>query len=120
MAERLSQNFSRIEFECGCNCGFDNISPLLIEKLQQLRDELGRPVRINSGCRCASHNEEVGGASASSHLGGFAADIDCSSNDARMRIIPVVCRLFRRVGVYDRWVHVDVDGEKDQDILWTD
>jgi len=119
MSEQLSPNFTREEFACSCNCGFDDISILLVEKLQDLREELGRPVKITSGCRCASLNREVGGASESAHLSGFAVDIACSNSPDRMRIIPTVCRIFRRIGISNSFIHVDVDGSKDQDVIWT-
>lgn len=47
----------------------------LIQRLDRYRAAVNRPVRINSGCRCVIHNRRVGGASASQHLYGDAADI---------------------------------------------
>ena len=43
--------------------------------LQQIRTHFGKPVHINSGYRCATHNKKVGGAKASKHATGQAADI---------------------------------------------
>jgi uncharacterized protein YcbK (DUF882 family) len=43
--------------------------------LQALRDEIGKPIRINSGYRSPAHNRAVGGASRSRHVIGDAADI---------------------------------------------
>ncbi len=43
--------------------------------LNQLRLIAGRPIKVNSGYRCAKHNKAVGGASHSQHLVGRAADI---------------------------------------------
>jgi len=117
--EQLSPNFTREEFSCKCSCGFNGISILLVEKLQELREELGGPIRVNSGCRCIVHNESLGGVSDSSHLSGLAADIECVNSADRMRIIPTACRIFRRIGVADSFIHCDVDGSKDQDVIWT-
>ena len=83
------RNFTRDEFACGCGCGFDDIDPLIVSTLQRLRDEVQRPVVVNSGCRCAEHNIKVGGSPAtqgkpgtgSRHLYGKAADI-------RMHVLP--------------------------------
>ncbi|MDE7127672.1 MAG: hypothetical protein K2O58_07250 [Bacteroidales bacterium] len=43
--------------------------------LQPLRDRCGTPLKINSGFRCPELNTAVGGAPASQHLRGEAADI---------------------------------------------
>ena len=112
---RLSRSFDTSEFECRCGCGFGrsvtHISPLLIGGLQTLRDYLGRPIRISSGCRCAKHNRAVGGAIASQHLSGKAADIviDGLTVDEIAEAVERI-PVFRAGGVklYPTWVHVDV------------
>lgn len=71
----LSKHFSRSEFACKCGCGFDTVDAELITVLEGLREQLGRPVRINSACRCEKDNARVGGAKSSQHLTGKAADI---------------------------------------------
>lgn len=72
----LSANFSRYEFECGCGCGNDYADPVLIERLEELRSRFGdRPITVNSGFRCESHNRKEGGGKHSQHLHGTAADI---------------------------------------------
>jgi len=118
MLDPLTKNFDRHEFACKCNCGFDDISLLLVEKLQQLREVLGRPVKVTSGCRCAPHNRGVGGASESAHLGGFAADIACADSHEKMLMVPAACIIFRRIGIYESWIHCDVDGSKEQDVMF--
>ena len=37
----LSKNFSKLEIMCPCSCGADKISPVLIKKLQKVRDIIG-------------------------------------------------------------------------------
>jgi len=71
----LTENFSRFEFACHCGCGFDDVSLGLVDALQRLRDCVGRPVHVTSGCRCRNHNRNVGGAVNSYHLRGEAADV---------------------------------------------
>lgn len=73
--DNLTPHFSRSEFTCKDNCGFDAISPSLVESLETLRSKLNRPILILSGCRCEKHNTEVGGEKNSQHLLGHAADI---------------------------------------------
>lgn len=73
----LSKNFTIAEFACkgaGC-CSTVQIDDKLVEFAQKIRDHFGKPVIINSGYRCATHNKRVGGASGSYHAKGMAADI---------------------------------------------
>ena len=71
----ISKNFSRSEFACHCGCGYDEVSTNLVRALQKLRDRIGKPMVVISGCRCSRHNRAVGGAKASQHLRGTAADV---------------------------------------------
>ena len=74
---KLSSNFHSYEFNCkgsGC-CSETKIDEKLVEYVQKIRDHFGKPVTINSGYRCATHNKRVGGASGSNHTKGQAADI---------------------------------------------
>jgi len=48
---------------------------LLSQKLEAIRELLGKPIVITSGFRTAEHNRSVGGAKFSQHLYGKAADI---------------------------------------------
>lgn len=72
----LSKNFSSIEFECRCQkCDDQKISEDLINKLQKVREEFGKAIKVTSGYRCLDHNIAIGGATKSSHIDGLAADI---------------------------------------------
>lgn len=78
----ITRNFCRDEFACRCGCGFKEPHPMLVVGLQRLRDLLGQPIFVTSGCRCDLHNENEGGSLHSFHLPradfdqyGCAADI---------------------------------------------
>ncbi len=107
--DQISKNFNRSEFACKCGCGFDNISFVLVNSLQALRDFFARPVRVTSGCRCVEHNAAVGGGEKSQHLHGLAADIKVDGMTAQE-----VYDWFERrgwlggLGIYESWVHADV------------
>lgn len=76
-AVKLSDNFKSTEFDChgsGC-CSSTLIDEKLVEYLQQIRNHFGKPVNVSSAYRCATHNKSVGGATASRHMKGQAADI---------------------------------------------
>lgn len=51
------------------------MSPKLLECLDDIRDEIGIPFIINSGYRSYAHNQKVGGSVRSQHLSGHAVDI---------------------------------------------
>ena len=72
----LTKNFSLYEFECPCGCTAQMIDRELVEKMQILRDKLGKKVKVTSGYRCVKHNasKDVGGSKQSRHLYGIAAD----------------------------------------------
>ncbi len=79
----LTKNFSRIEFECPDKCGFDNINMRTVYLLQEIRDELGDMLMVESGCRCERYNLAVGGVADSGHTTGEAADIYTDGMDSR-------------------------------------
>lgn len=76
---QLSKHFNAKEFACKCGCGLGledgDVSNELVDVLEGVRDHFNKPVVINSGVRCEVHNRRVGGAAASQHLFGTAADI---------------------------------------------
>ena len=73
-----TKNFNVSEFSCHCGCGFNIIDQRVINMAQIIRDELGVPVHVNSGCRCKTHNARVGGVKESYHMQGLAADLSCT------------------------------------------
>ena len=73
---KLSESFVRSEFKCNCGlCDYDTVDTELIDVLQSLRDYIGTPITITSGNRCPEYNASIGGARASYHIRGRAADI---------------------------------------------
>ena len=91
-----TKNFKVSEFACKCGCRFDKIDQRVMDMAQALRDELGVPVRVNSGCRCEEHNTKSGGVNkkydkngnliskGSNHMYGLAADLSCSKGAKAM------------------------------------
>jgi len=72
---QLSPNFKREEFACKCGCGFDTVDVALLSTLEYIRSYFGKPVTINSGCRCPEYNKKIGGEPDSQHMKARAADI---------------------------------------------
>ena len=117
----VSLNFDRKEFACKCGCGADNVSMDLVTRLQRLRGFIRRPIKINSGVRCAAYNARVGGKPDSAHLKGEAADIACIDSHTRwqMKHFIYAFNLFNRVGTGDTFLHVDVSFTLPGEVEWT-
>lgn len=109
-ATKLSTNFKVSEF--ACNDGSDAIlvAPRLVMVLQSIRSHFGAAVTINSAYRTPEYNAKVGGASASQHCYGTAADIVVKGKTPKevaayaRSIMPD----WGGVGIYSGFVHVDV------------
>jgi uncharacterized protein YcbK (DUF882 family) len=79
----------------------------LLRILEEIRAHFDRPITINSACRCADHNRDVGGSDNSQHLYGRAADIVVAGVDPAL-----VAELADQmdcggVGEYDTFTHID-------------
>lgn len=73
----INKYFSESEFNCKCGkCERPKNVPSdeLIEILTEIREHYGKPLIINSGYRCATHNKKVGGSPNSQHTKGSAVD----------------------------------------------
>lgn len=104
-----SVNFNRSEFACKCGCGFDTVDAELLEILEAVRQHFGKPVTINSACRCEKHNKAVGGEPTSQHLYGRAADFTVAGPSPAKVYQWLIAEYPDRygIGVYPSWVHVD-------------
>ena len=123
----LSKNFSRLEVQCPCGCGANLINPFLIEKLQKVRNIIGTPIIITSGVRCEFYNASIKASMNSSHIPdgygiGNAVDIACSHSQHRYELVEVAQKFFKRIGIAGEgkgnFVHLDVDKEKVQEVMW--
>ena len=107
----LTKNFSRYEFACHCGCGCADVEEKLVEHLQELRDLIGQPVIVVSGCRCHAHNTAVGGATHSQHLFGCAADVrvkGVTPVEIKRLAETIDAFCYGGIGLYDTFTHLDV------------
>ncbi|MCL7466351.1 D-Ala-D-Ala carboxypeptidase family metallohydrolase [Phaeovulum sp. NW3] len=74
------KNFSPAEIACR-GTGALKIDTEALDKLQALRDRLGKPLIIRSAYRSPEHNRRVGGAPRSKHMDGTAFDIAMANHD---------------------------------------
>lgn len=84
------------------------MTDLCVHVLQPLRDLLGKPVRVNSGYRCALLNSLVGGANGSQHRKGQAADIEVDGMTSLelFRVIVENLPFDQVIEEFGSWVHV--------------
>lgn len=116
----MKNYFKPSESMCSCGCGLD-IEPELRIVLNRARSIAGIPFIINSGARCKEHNTNIGGRYNSAHIKGLAVDIKADNNESRAIIHNALCKVgFQRFGIYDRFIHTDIDLTKPHPRLWID
>ena len=96
------------------------MDPKLLEMIDEVREIYGKPIRINSGYRTEAHNRKVGGVDSSSHIKGLAIDVSCTKSDDRFKMLTALIEVgFNRIGVASTFIHVDIDKDKSQNVIWT-
>lgn len=102
-------NFSPAEIACR-GTGQLKLVPDAMDKLQALRDRLGKPLIIRSAYRSPEHNRAVGGAKASKHMDGTAFDIAMSNHDPAEFEAAAREVGFLGIGFYPRsgFIHIDL------------
>ena len=83
----------------------------LANRLQVLRDLLGKPIHINSGYRSPAHNKAINGASDSFHLKGMAADIVVPGMTAA-EVQKFLKNWSGGLGSYKDFTHIDIRANK--------
>lgn len=89
----------------------ENLTLLVENVLDPLREVFGSRILINSGYRCPALNKAVGGTTKSQHISGEAADITAGSKSANRRLFNLLRSLRLPVDqVIDEhdfsWIHV--------------
>ena len=99
-------NFEPSELACPC-CGQFFYWPKFFDKLQAVRTNVNRPIKINSAHRCWHHNAKVGGAPRSQHKT-LATDLSLKNHDRHD--LAAACRAagFHGFGFYNTFLHVDL------------
>ena len=115
--------FKLREFVCNC-CGKSKIKRTFVKVLDAARayskDEDGSdiPFIITSGFRCENHPESKKNPH-SSHIKGLAADILVKNSRERAVILAALMNAgFSRFGIGHNFLHVDLDEDKKQGVIW--
>lgn len=117
----MAKYFTEEEFACQYT-GKNEISPELIDKLDELREACGFPFIITSGYRDSTHPIEAKKTKAGTHAQGIAADIKVNNGLQRFKIVEEAIKLgFTGIGVARSFVHVDIRNPDDTTpyVMWT-
>jgi hypothetical protein len=123
VSEQLSEHFEKHELEChgeDC-CGHSApVSPLLLDFLEEFRDEVSQPVMLSCAFRCGTHNTAIGSDSETSqHPRGTAADILLLEGgwtvdhmgEVAEKVLDnnsIFADIHGGIGLYEWGIHVDV------------
>lgn len=113
--KKIGQHFKVREFACKDGSQVVFIDDCLVFILDILRNQVGKPVYINSGYRTPTRNKEVDGAKYSYHMRGMAADIRINGMTAKeiaKKLNKIVPPDEYGIIVYASWVHVDTRPNK--------
>ena len=114
----LSPDFQVKEFACRDGSDKILVDLRLVHILQQIRDHFARPVAINSAYRTKAYNARIGGAKASQHMLGTAADITVKgvSPSAVAAYAETLLTNTGGIGRYANFTHIDV---RERKARWT-
>jgi len=115
-------NFTKEEFDCK-ETNMNEMRDSFLSLLQQLRDELGEPIRITSGYRDPRHSIEASKNAPGVHTRGLACDIACDGQQA-FRIVQIAIKLgFTGIGVSQkgssRFIHLDTFTGTPRPNIWS-
>ena len=96
-----------------------NMNVDFLAKLDEAREFAGIPFIINSAYRSPTHPESIKKPT-SSHIKGLAVDIKATDSKTRFKILEALLSVgFTRIGIADTFIHVDMDYDKSQEVIWT-
>jgi zinc D-Ala-D-Ala carboxypeptidase len=106
----MSKYFNKIE---------NNMNKDFLFVLDEAREFAGIPFIINSAYRSPDHPLSIKNPS-SSHIKGLAVDIKATDSVTRFKIVKALIDVgFTRIGIADTFIHVDLDLDKTQNVIWT-
>ena len=102
-----SKNFSSKELSCS-HCGENKFDQKTLDALQELREAIGKPIKLSSAYRCPAYNNTVSGSGKSGpHTTGCAVDILCSGKEAHEILTFAMIRssIWKGMGVSQKGEH---------------
>ncbi len=116
-----SKYFSEKEFNrCTPSCSLQDMKQEFMNKLDKLRELAGIPLVINSAFRTIQYEKSKGRNGTSSHVLGVAIDIRCNDSQNRFKVLEGALKLgFKRIGVANSFIHLDISKKHAQNVIWT-
>ena len=97
----------------------ENMNVNFLAKLDEAREYANIPFIINSAYRSPSHPESIKNPT-SSHIKGLAVDIKAKDSITRFKVLDALIAVgFNRIGIAGTFIHVDLDLDKSQNVIWT-
>ena len=98
---------------CTPKCNINQMNEDFMIKLDCAREIAGIPFVLNSAYRTVEWEKAKGRSGTSSHTIGCAADIKCNNSSDRLKIVSALIEIgFKRIGIYNSFIHVDNDPYK--------
>ena len=102
---------------------FEKMNPELLEKLDQLREAYGYPIKLTSTYRSPDHPIEAKKTKPGEHAYGAAVDIACVGGEATFKLVKAAIEVgFTRIGISrkNNFVHVGIGYDGAPPItIWT-
>lgn len=113
------ESFSPREIACK-GTGKILINENALDKLQALRDALGKPLVLTSAYRSPEHNRRVGGAKNSKHMEGIAFDVRMENHDPHRFEAAARAVGFTGFGYYPKsgFMHIDTGPARSWGTPW--
>ena len=129
LAMMLTKNFSTNEMMCHCGCKDSEMDSDFMKILQEIREDMNRPLKISSAVRCEKHNMKVSSTGKNGpNVYRKASDIIISGADALRLIDTARKHGISGVGISQRgehakrFVHIDTlsaDDGHPRPTVWT-
>jgi zinc D-Ala-D-Ala carboxypeptidase len=114
------KNFPKSEFDCK-HTGQNEMQHEFMTKLQQLREDFGRPMVITSGYRHPTHPVEARKThSNGEHTQGMCCDVRCLNSSTRFALISLALKHgFTRIGIAKTFIHIGLGGKGlPNNVIW--
>lgn len=97
----------------------ENLTLLVDNILDKIREAWGKPINVNSGYRCPKLNSAIGGSKTSQHMQGKAADITVGNRQANRSLFQFIQKLDlpfdQLIDEYNyKWVHISYDPNRNR------
>lgn len=115
--------FKDAEFKkCYPPCSINDVSQVLLDKLDKVREIAGIPLILNCAFRDKEWDKAQGRSGKGAHTLGKAVDIRCNSDENRAKIVVAAIKVgFNRIGIYPTFIHLDIATKKDgltENVIW--